>query len=433
MTGGDYDEFYLTGLYNTPTNNYDDNAECYINGGHFGKVAGTGMQGIGKTGGADDTGNIIWQIDNADIDEFYAGGINAAHKAEGNIYTVISNSRVDQFCGGPKFGDMNSDMNSVKKVVTNATNCTFRTFFGAGYGGNSYNRYYPTNKSDLTDDPDWNGWLASGNTGTNPFAGYQNSYIEARKGVETRIDYQYLPMSDNTKNVARLFVDYVSFSLATTYDVTSKLTGCTITKSPLGRLDLSYGLGNFYGGGSLGKVAGPVKSTLTNCTVEGNVFGAGYSATLPKVAVMNNSFQTEPKYDANLGVYLEAVLPSTVSYDWEHAETVNTTATAINTSTQKLFTTVNLDKSNLGSVSGAVTLTLTTDGQNGKTVVGTEGNSDTGHVYGGGDESYVNNATTPASASTTVNISGNTEVHGNVYGGGNEGLVSGSATVTIKD
>ena len=47
--------------------------------------------------------------------------------------TVITNSRVDQFCGGPKFGIMNSD----KKVVTNATNCTFRTFFGAGYGGNS--------------------------------------------------------------------------------------------------------------------------------------------------------------------------------------------------------------------------------------------------------------------------------------------------------
>ena len=122
VTGGDFNEFYLTGLYNTPNANYDDNAECYINGGRFGKVAGTGMQGIGgftmsgTTKTSYSNGNIIWQIDNADIDEFYAGGINAAHIAEGNIYTVISNSRVDQFCGGPKFGDMNSD----KIVVTNA-------------------------------------------------------------------------------------------------------------------------------------------------------------------------------------------------------------------------------------------------------------------------------------------------------------------------
>ena len=70
VTGGDFDEFYLTGMYNTPNNNYDDNAECYINGGHFGKVCGTGMQGIGvagKTPSTNDTGNIIWQIDNADI------------------------------------------------------------------------------------------------------------------------------------------------------------------------------------------------------------------------------------------------------------------------------------------------------------------------------------------------------------------------------
>ena len=273
VTGGDFDEFYLTGLYNTPNNNYDDNAECYINGGRFGKVAGTGMQGIGvagKTPSTNDTGNIIWQIDNADIDEFYAGGINAAHIATGNITTVISNSRVDQFCGGPKFGNMNSD----KIVATNATNCTFRTFFGAGYGGNSYNRRYPTNKYNAYN-YNWNSWLIGE-------ASYDYSYSAPKEfnGVETRIDYQFIPKSDNEQNVGRLFIDYVSFSLATTHDVTSKLTDCTITTSPLGRLAISDDykcLGSFYGGGSLGMVDGPVKSTLTNCIVEGNVFGGGYS------------------------------------------------------------------------------------------------------------------------------------------------------------
>ena len=426
ITGGDFNELYLTGLYNSPDSNYPDNAECYINGGRFGKVAGTGMQGLGKPNGTDNTGNIIWQIDNADIDEFYAGGINAAHIAEGNIYTVISNSRVDQFCGGPKFGDMNSD----KKVVTNATNCTFRTFFGAGYGGNSYNRRYPKNKNSVTN-IDWDDWLQNGATiEKEVFEGFKNEYISTYGGVGSRIDYQFLPMSDNKTNVARLFVDYVSFSLATTHDVTSKLTGCTITKSPLGRLDLfEQCIGNFYGGGSLGKVSGPVKSTLTNCTVEGNVFGAGYSATQPSVKVMGDSFQKQPHYDENLGAYLEAELPATETYSWEHAGTVNSTETAINTGTHKLFTTVDLSKSNLGSVAGNVSLILTTSGDDGKTIIGTQGNTSTGNVYGGGDESYV----TGSANKVTVTLQGNTQVRGNVFGGGNKGNVDGTTKVEIKE
>ena len=412
VTGGDYDIFYLTGNYNTPNANYDDNAECYINGGRFNKVAGTGMQGIGNLS-THENGNITWQIDNADINEFYGGGINAAHISEGNIMTVISNSRVDQFCGGPKFGNMNSN----KKVVTNATNCTFRTFFGAGYGGNSYNRRYPDNKNNLTSDPGWNTWVSQQ---------YTKKYDSNYGGVETRIDYQYIPMSNNSQSVARLYVDYVSFSLATTHDVTSKLTDCTITTQPLGTLDLFEGcLGNFYGGGSLGKVEGPVKSTLTNCTVKGNVFGAGYSASLPPVAVMNNSFQTEPRYDANLGTYLEAKLPATESYNWEHKDVVNNTETAISTGTPKtLFTTENLDKSNLGSVNGAVTLTI-----GGNSKIGTDGDTTgkKGNVFGGGQSSYV----TGASNKVTVNLKGNTNVLGNVFGGGDEGVVEGSTEVNI--
>ena len=382
VTGGDYDIFYLTGYYNSPNNNYDDNAECYINGGRFNKVAGTGMQGIGNL----DThanGNITWQIDNADINEFYGGGINAAHIAEGNIMTVLSNSRVDQFCGGPKFGDMNSG----RKVVTNATNCTFRTFFGAGYGGNSYNRKYPANKNNVQN-INWNSWIGEQ---------YTKKYDVNYGGVETRIDYQFIPMSSNTSNVARLFVDYVSFSLATTRDVTSKLTDCTITKNALGSLDLfSQSVGNFYGGGNLGMVDGPVKSTLTNCTVEGSVFGAGYSASMPPVAVMDNSFQTSPKYDSNLGAYLEAVMPSTETYTWQHRDVVYSTETAIDKTNHILYTTANL--TTLGAVTGTATLTI-----NGTTTVA-------GSVYGGGEESNV-------SGNTQVNINGGT-ITQNVFGGG---------------
>ena len=78
VTGGDYDEFYLTGLYRGDITNKEDNAECYINGGRFGTICGAAMEGIGKANGADNTGNISWLIQNADIREFYAGGLNAA-------------------------------------------------------------------------------------------------------------------------------------------------------------------------------------------------------------------------------------------------------------------------------------------------------------------------------------------------------------------
>ena len=429
VSGGDYDIFYLTGYYNTPANNAEDNAECYINGGRFGKMAGTGMQGIGTIGGANNTGNIIWQIDNADIDEFYAGGINAAHKAEGNIYTVITNSRVDQFCGGPKFGNMNSD----KIVVTNATNCTFRAFFGAGYGGNSYNRRYPKNQNNKIN-INWNNWLKGD-------ASYNYSYSPENEygGVETRIDYQFLPMSGNLDNVCRLFVDYVSFSLAITHNVTSKLTDCAITKERLGRLDLfEQCLGNFYGGGNLGKVEGPVKSTLINCKVDGNVFGAGYSASLPTVAVMNNAFQKEPHYDEDLGAYLDAELPFTTPYTWQHSNEVNSAKTAIDTTKHILYTTEDL--TTLGAVTGDVTLTV-----NGTTTVGKS-------VYGGGEESSVGGSTNVTINNAAIgkeNFGGAT--YGNVYGGGmgkfkdqdgleldvakavSLGLVKGNTNVTIHN
>ncbi len=408
VTGGDFDEFYLTGLYNTPNNNADDDAECYINGGRFGKVAGTGIQGIGSATNHTH-GNIFWQIDNADIDEFYAGGINAAHIAEGNIYTVITNSRVDQFCGGPKFGNMNS----TKKVVTNADNCTFRAFFGAGYGGNSYNRRYPSNQNNVNN-INWNNWVNSE---------YTQTYNADYKGVSTRIDYQFLPMSGNASNVARLCVDYVSFSLATTYDVTSKLKDCTITTNPLGRLSIGEGykcLGNFYGGGSLGKVNGPVKSTLTNCTVEGNVFGAGYSASLPTIEVDARGFETEPYYYDQSGTYRagvkykanEAYKPTT--YTWAK----KTSDSWIDKTNHILYTTEDL--TSLGTVTGLVTLTV-----DGTTVVGDNAVANSGNVYGGGESS-------DATGDVNVHILSGTMT--DVYGGGKgeTTVVSGDVTVNIN-
>jgi len=389
VTGGDFDEFYLTGLYQSDITSRGDNAECYINGGRFGTICGAAMEGIGNGSG---NGNISWLIQNADIHEFFAGCLNADKPMTGNLSTTIVDSHVDLFCGGPKFGDMGTG----KTVTTTATGCTFGTFFGAGYGGNSYSRFTPTNINNINGDYGTTNW----NTFVNN--NYKQDYSSTYKGVSVTYSSQYLPMSNNNQNVARLLIDYVSFSLATTHAITSTLTNCTIT-------------GNFYGGGSLGKVEGTATSTLDSCTVNGNVYGAGFSATLPTVDVMNTGgFVKAPFYNGNLGVYLEPTFPATVSYSWQHREeTVNSTARAIDKTNHILYTNIDLSKTNLGSVTGNIKLTL-----KGTTKV-------RGSVFGGGEESFVG-------GNTEVQINDQTRVYGNIYGGGNMGKVNQNTKVILN-
>ena len=389
VTGGDFAKFYLTGYYQSQAAIYDDNAECYINGGRFGEVAGAGMEGIGTSDGK---GNITWIIDNADIKEFYGGGINHAKPVHGNIHTIISNSHVDVFCGGPKFGDMEDGCT----VKTTATDCTFGIYFGAGYGGNSYSRdaprnhnnivNFPHNDSSAGNDTSWNGWLSKN---------YKQNYDEGKGGISTQFDYQFLPMSSNTDNVARIFVEYVAFSLATTHDVTSSLTGCTIT-------------GNFYGGGSLGKVEGDVTSTLTNCTVNGSVFGAGYSASLPTVEVMDIGFRTEPYYYEDLGTYRKGVFPTpTTTYRWEQGSAIS-----IDKTNHILYTTADLTA--LGTVTGKAKLTI--DGYT--TLTDGKVMSVAESVYGGGEESGVGDTEVIVYAGTIGTENQGGAEYGNVYGGG---------------
>ena len=382
---------YLTGLYRGDFNNKEDNAECYINGGRFGTVCGAAMEGIGKANGGSNTGNISWLIQNADIREFYAGGLNAAKPVTGNLSTTIVDSHVDLFCGGPKFGDMSAN----KTVTTSAIGCTFGTFFGAGYGGNSYNRYAPSNQNNVTN-INWNNWVRGQ---------YSRSYDATYGGISTQFSYQFLPMSDNKTNVARILIDFVKFSLATTRNVTSTLKHCTITD-------------NFYGGGSLGKVEGPVTSILDSCTVNGNVYGAGFSALLPTVEVDSIGFRVEPYYYTELGTYRTGVKGQTTTYTWAEG-----TSISVDNSNHILYTTEDLDV--LGTIIGNVTLTL-----KGNTVVGTlEGTTlkaGTGSVYGGGAESAV-------SGNTSVILEGHTHILGDVFGGGDEGEVNGNSQVILKD
>ena len=413
VTGGEYPGFYLTGTYNQNAGERTDNAECYISGGYFKEVAGASQEPI--------NGNVRWQIYNADIDDFYGGGTNDAKPIKGDVTVDIFYSHVTTYCGGPKFGNMQTG----KKVTTNAEGCVFGTYFGAGYGGLSYSRkkYYDERT------PAWGTTLQGYYTtdkgryfdgATTQLTQEDANYGFKGPGVATDFDYEFFVWSSGQTG-GRFFVKFASFSLAQCNDVESKLKKCTIEN-------------NFYGGGSLGKVSGTATSTLEDCTVTGNVFGAGYSATLPKIKVRTGGFSKLPNFNKDSGMFEPGVpaMPTsddesgTTEYEWKHKDSypgdnnigfLNDDGN-YNINGQNVVTTVDITNTNLGSVGSAI-LTL-----QGNTTVG-------GSVYGGGDQSTINGTGTLGNA--TVTLKGNTQVAGNVFGGGNHGAVSGSTKVEIKE
>ena len=387
VTGGDFDGFYLSGTYRPDAAVKADNAECYISGGRFGEVAGAAQQQI--------NGDVRWQIYNADIENFYGGGVNADKPVTGDITIDIYNSHVTTYCGGPKFGNMSS----TKEVNTNATGCTFGTYFGAGYGGISYNRV----RTRDTNTPEFSSWQGD-------YTGNRGKYLSANGGIATDFDYEFFVWSTGYTG-GRFYVKYSSLSTAQTNDVNSTLTNCIIKK-------------DYYGGGSLGNVIGKATSILNGCEVEGNVFGGGYSASKPKVPVRKAGFTNIPKIDVDAGVFDMGKMSDAEEYTLVHGTLTNNTI-AINTDAKTIVTDVDLNT--LGQVTDA-DLTI-----KGNTIVrGKIFNEDgtvkevTGGVFGGGDMSAVRGY-------TKVDIQNTETTEGilNVFGGGNTADVLGNATVTM--
>ena len=417
VTGGEFGSFYLSGTFNPDAAIYTDGAECYIDGGKFGTMAGAGQEQI--------KGNVVWLINNADITEFYGGGINKEKEITGNIYVEINNSNVGTYCGGPKFGDMHDDM----VVITKAEGTKFDTFYGAGYGGTSYFR---KNTKDVTGGMNFSGWLSDYTRLYTVDTEHNNKPL----GIATEYETELIPYSGGQSGqanyVGRFYVKYASLSLARTKNVTSSLTNCEIA-------------GDFFGGGNLGCVDGDVTSTLTNCKVKGSAYGAGFSANSPKVSVVPlGQATTYPKYNDAVGVITDGTPPAGVLYTWKHADAVS--ANNEFDEAGHILTTENLD--DLGVVTGIVTLNI-----EGNTLV--EGNvfevdadgeilrdasgnrtvkEQSGGVFGGGDESGVTGDIT-----VTINASDQQEDENhdkyntyNVYGGGNKADVTGNAIVTLK-
>ena len=387
VTGGEFPGFYLTGTYNSNAEERTDNAECYISGGYFHEAAGASQEAI--------KGNVRWQIYNADIDNFYGGGTNDAKPIRGNVTVDIYNSHVTTYCGGPKFGNMQEG----KKVTTNAEGCVFGEFFGAGYGGLSYVRkkYFDATSYDWNNLQKYYYWLTSPNSHQNERGKYYDGtttdavdsrYGKKGPGVATDFDYEFFVWSTGQTG-ARFYIKFASFSLAQCNDVESKLKGCTIEN-------------NFYGGGSLGKVVGDVTSELDGCTVKGNVFGAGFSARVPTLEVRNAGFTQNPKFNSESGMFEPGVFSGTTTFNWKNGSFPANGKADPAFAEGNVTTDINLEKTNLGSVSGTVTLTIKGDSE-----IGTQGDATTGNVYGGGDESTVNNAT-PANATTSVILAATT-------------------------
>ena len=391
VTGGDFDGFYLSGTYRPDAKVEADNAECYISGGRFKEAAGAAQQQI--------NGNVQWQIYNADIDNFYGGGVNAGKPVTGDITVDIINSHVGTYCGGPKFGNMQS----TKTVTTNATGSTFDYYFGAGYGGISYNRVRTQDKS--AKDVNFASWQTD-------YTNIRGKYYTANSGIASDFDYEFFVWSTGAAG-GRFYVKYSSLSTAQTNNVTSTLTNCIVNR-------------DFYGGGSLGNVVGTATSTLDGCTVEGNVFGGGYSASQPKVPVRIGGFKTNkiPKIDTNAGVFDMGEMTDTENFTLVYGTLTNNTI-AINDETKTIIT--NVDLTTLGQVTNT-DLTI-----KGNTIVkgqifDAEGNvtETTGGVYGGGDMSAVN-------GNTKIDIQ-NTDATGgvlNVFGGGNTADVIGNSQVDM--
>ena len=389
VTGGEFKGFYLTGTYNPNAIEREDNAECYISGGHFVEAAGACQEPI--------KGNVHWQIYNADIDAFYGGGINDARPIKGTITTDIYNSHVTLFCGGPKFGNMTAGM----AVTTNAEGCVFDEYFGAGYGGLSYSRQKYIDESGFK-------------FGSNPYTGDKEKYFDGQKtnannshadygkkgpGVAIDFDYEFFVWSTGVTG-ARMYVKFASFSLAQCDNVFSNLKGCTVNH-------------NFYGGGSLGKVVGKATSVLDGCTVHGNVFGGGYSGTLPTLEVRDGGFTTIPKFNSNSGIFEPGVFSGTTTYTWKNAEEAGVTLTDGGEGSDKtnhyIYTNQNLTA--LGQVK-ETDLTV----KNNCSIVG--------GVYGGGDMSSVNENTL-----VKIENAGGQNAIPNVYGGGNTADVEGNTEV----
>ena len=409
VMGGNIDYLYLTGNYNENISPNTDNPHCYIDGGKFKQIAAAGKEGI--------KGDVYFNINHSKIWEFYGGSTLANQLVTGNINVTIDNSIVKKYCGGPKFGNMNTAQN--KKVTTTANNTIFTDYYGGGNGGTSYVQY---DKTDGEQKVAGYSWATTGKLNNYTSGAYRGS---KEAGYQADYDMEIVNVSTGTNAGNAIYRTYfyaAQFSATNTGPIENNLTGCKVLK-------------NFYGGGNLGGVKGNITSTLTDTEVFGSAFGAGFSASVPEVTIRNKD-----KAYPTINLYTGIITPTPegsgtpVTYTWTNetslgGKTLSTSEpTVMNVGGKNYFYTEESLK-DLGTVTGDVTLNIegttlvhgTVFDENGNEVAE---NIDRGGVFGGGNSSDV-------TGNTTVTMTGGT-VEGSVFGGANLAKVTGDTNVSVS-
>ncbi len=379
VTGGEIEECYMTGK-GASSNAKATGSDIYFwcAGGRIHKYLSAFMVVPTNSAGV----NVTAKVDHARIYRFFGGGTSPSARITGNIDITMNNSLVDFYCGGPEFGDMSSG----KTVTTNAIGSTFGEYYGAGYGGTAIT-YVTKTDNTYTYSSDY--------TFNESFDNYTNDRLQysSGKGYGACYDFDYILYSGGAgKGVGRIYVGYADFSLAQTGNVTNTLQYCTV-------------LGNYYGAGCQGKVAGTVTSTLTDCTLMQSAYGGGYKASANTLSVYPTTQPTYSTYTKETGLFSDFGTVTPDIFTWQYKSSTGSDET-----NKILYTTTNM--STLGNVTGAISITV--DG-------GTVGES----VFGGGNES-------PSGDGTTVVIKSDARIYKNVYGGGNQGEVGGDTKVIVN-
>ncbi len=396
VTGGEVEQCFMTG-YGLGTA-YGPDIYFWCAGGKIGKFLGAYMEKPRQTTSADGNVNLTAKIDHAVIGRFFGGGTSPNARVTGNINVTINNSRVDFYCGGPEFGDMSDG----KTVRTEATNTYFKEYYGAGFGGTGIT--YTNDKDD--GDPITNGRSYRTNNFNDCYVASSATdkgrlRFKTNYGLGSCYKFEFVIHSRGHQVVSRFFTGYAKFSLATTGNVTNVLNGCEIEK-------------DFYGAGCQGKVNGSVTSELTGCTIHGSAFGGGFKAESNQVDVYPATQPTLSKYNSETCLFSDFGTVAPETYEW-----VQGTSSKKNVADEdhnKLYTGTDVTMTDLGNVTGAISLTI-------------DGGSVTNNVFGGGNESKSLN-------NTTVNILGNAQIgtansSGDVYGGGNVANVGGNTKVIL--
>ncbi len=375
-TGGEIEECYMTG-YNAGASATGSDIRFWGAGGKIHKWLGAYMERPVTTGV-----NVTARIDHARIYRFFGGGTSSSARITGNIDITMNNSLVDFYCGGPEFGDMAAG----KTVTTHATGSTFGEYYGAGFGGTSITYNREGNNASVGFGGDIDFPIAFGTT-------YKRLTDNSNYGTGSCYKFEFILYAGGSgTGVARSYTGYAQFSLATTGSVTNVLDNCTVK-------------GNFYGAGCQGKVNGTVSSTLTECTLLDNAFGGGYKATSNTLQVYPAIEPAKSRYTKETGLFSDFGTIEPETFTWQYRSAIGS-----DDANHILYT--NTDMSQLGNVTGAITLSI-------------KGGSVANSVFGGGNESPSNN-------DVTVVIDNTASIGEHVYGGGNIANVGGATTVSVN-